>query len=102
MGEMVRTWCDTCDIDRQDFLGWGMTGTSRTLCSCSRCGRLVVKHGRWDDADGSDKVLRCPYCKRPLMRVFTNAEADGALSVEAATCPTCKGQLRTELFGMWD
>lgn len=102
MGEMVRVRCDGCDIDRQDFLGWGMNGDSRTLCACIHCRRLVVKNGRWTSQGEEPALLRCPYCKRKLERLFPRgrAELDGQRAL--GTCPKCSGSITGELVGIWD
>ena len=102
MGEIVHTTCTQCDVDRIDTLGWGMDGSNRTLCGCDNCQRLVLKNGRWDDDETSERVFRCPYCKRKLTRIFPPSDAAGAAARTLQRCPRCTGKLRCDSEGMWD
>jgi hypothetical protein len=100
MGEIVKVTCSECDIDRDDFLGWGMAGHSRTLCACDHCHRLIVKQGSWQQEEPA--VLRCPYCKRPVRRVFPaeDLELNGVTAL--GRCPRCDGTLYGDVHGCWD
>lgn len=103
MGEIVRTSCEGCDVDRQDVLGWGMSGMGTALCACSNCERLIVKRLPMYSDRAVLTELRCPYCKRPVVALRPRSDAVGGRAKERPQrCPRCGGELTFELTGLWD
>lgn len=103
MGEIVRTSCDGCDIDRHDFLGAGIYFNGKTLCACYHCQRLIAKRPRLRGAEPPPAELRCPYCRRVVEELPTFADSDDPFEAPPAEkCPRCGGTLTFEVVGVWD
>ena len=68
MGELIHLTCTGCDVDRQDYLGSGMSGQLRTLCACDHCRRVVIDEGKWTS----------PHMARPTS---SHRSADGPCSM---------------------
>ena len=100
MGEMMRLHCSGCGIDRNEFLGIGMSLEGQILCACYGCRRFVRKRislkelanesNEWATVPDPDD-LRCPYCRKPV-KSFENGDA----------CPVCESTAVVEWIGIWD
>lgn len=103
MGAIVNTQCDSCDIDRQDFLGSGMFAGGAQLCACTHCRRLIAKRTRVLSDSVAPGEPRCPYCKRLVTPVWPPADsADWSEDEPPVTCPACGGTLSFQMVGVWD
>lgn len=100
MGDMMRLYCIGCGIDRNEFLGVGMSLEGHELCACYRCRRFVRKKIKWapmtSDTDPFATIpelssLKCPYCRKPVVP-FESGDR----------CPVCESAAELQPIGIWD
>lgn len=100
MGDMMRLYCIGCGIDRNEFLGVGMSLEGQELCACYRCRRFVRKKIKWtpttSDTDPLTTIpeisdLKCPYCRKPVVP-FESGDR----------CPVCESVAELQPIGIWD
>lgn len=111
VGELIHLTCTGCDVDRQDYLGLGMSGQLRMLCACDHCHRVVIDEGKWTSPPWRGRLRRiarrtdraqCPDCKRKVRLLYPRAADDDKTSDGLGACPMCQGTLHGRFKGLWD
>jgi len=111
VGEILSIKCESCAVERVDYVGCGMHGACSELLGCTSCRKFVLYTVKGFGPAVDQTLRECPDCGAPLTEVLTNASDhkqafnyfDREFFGDAiGECPICKGRLHGGSIGIWD
>ena len=111
MGDILSIKCESCAVERVDYVGCGMAGAYSELLGCTGCRQFVLYTVVVFGAAVDQPLRECPDCVAPLTEVLADAsdhktvsyDFDGEFSgASIGECPICKGRLHGGSIGIWD
>ena len=111
MGDILSIKCESCAVERVDYVGCGMAGACSELLGCTSCRKFVLYTVEVFGPAVDQPRRECPDCRAPLSEVLTDErdhkmvsyDFDGEFSgTSIGECPICNGHLHGGSIGIWD